>query len=412
MKKTLCIILSIVMLMTATVVTVSAAPLTDPIIELMNPDFIVEGNDNVTVNDDGTWTIKGDFALHCDINYDLDLVSNIRQHLTTNTPVKITLYDQPIDKWIGLYDNWVGPSHFPVGTYNANNGIKSVYAWNEWDYADGADVTSVYFEFDGANADTEMTLYDFYLNGIRKAVIHDFGPAEYGYNTTVDLTFKDNIDVWSSLPVEESYPIINAIDNTMTIGNTAAKWPSVYYDFETPVEIDTKAMIHLDLDVEYLAKTTVYLFFGKASCNHSDNGAFGVVHNAIGTEIGHGSYKGYVSVEDILPTDEKALAACYDENGKLTLTGIKIFATSDTEAIVDPAIILRTLDLCYNDDVLPGDWDGNGNVNMRDIFHIYQAISEGVEMTAVQFIASDFDSNGVVNMRDVMTLYRLGSGAE
>jgi len=406
------IFLSVVMLITATTTTVSATPLTDPIIELMDPDYIVEGNDNVTVNDDGTWTVKGNFALRCDINYDLDVVSNIRQNFTTNTPVKITIYDQPIDKWIGLYDNWVGPSHFPVGTYNANNGIKSVYAWNEWDYADGADVTSIYFEFDGATADTEMTLYDFYLNGIRKAVVYDFGAAEYGYNTTVDLSFKENTAVWSSLPIAESRPVVNVVDDTMIIGNTAAKWPSIYYDFESPYVIDEQSMIHLDLDVEYLAKTTVYVYFGKATCNNSDNGAYGVVHSEIDTEIGHGSYKGYISVEDILPTDEKSLAACYDENGRLTLSGIKIFATSATEAVVDPAIIIRTLDLCRNEDSPGGDFDSNGHVNMRDILSIYKIIAEGGDMTDTQFKAADFDGDGVVNMRDVMKWYIVVSGTE
>ena len=419
MKKALSIVLSVAMLMTVVaslfVTPVSAAGLTDPIIELMNPDYVVEGAENVTVNDDGTWTVKGNFALRCDVNYDLDVVSNIKQKLTTNTPVKITIYDEPNGgKWIGLYDNWVGPSHFPVGTYNENNGIKGIYTWNQWDYSNGANVTAIYFEFDGATADTEMVLTDLYLNdGTLKREVYDFGPAEFEYDTTLDLSFKAESDVWAPIPVSGSRPVVNATEDALTVGNTAANWPSIYYDFDEPIVLNEEAMINLDFDVENYAKTTIYLFFGQATCNEFDNGAYGVVHSALGAEIGYGSYKGYVSVADILPTAEDALAACYNEDGELTLTGIKIFATSTGAEAVDPAVVIRTFELCYTEaeDVLIGDWDGNGTANMRDIMQMYKAVSEGADMTDAQFACTDFDGNGTVNMRDVMQIYKVVSGA-
>ncbi len=424
MKKALSIVLSVAMLMTALaamfVTPVSAAGLTDPIIELMNPDYIVEGAENVTVNADGTWTITGPFAMRCDINYDVNVVQNIKQNLTTNTPVKITVYDQPYDKWLGLYDNWIGDSHYPVGTYNDNNGMYGIYNWNVdkagWDssvFTNGANVSAIYFEFDGTEG-IEMTLKDLYLNdGTLKPDIIDFGPAEFEYDTTYDLTFKTASDMWSPIPVFGSRPIVNVTDDALTIGNTAANYPSAYIDFDEPVVINEEAMVHCDFDVHDKSKTTIYLFFGEATCNEFDNGAYGVVHNALGAEIGYGKYSGYISVKDFLPTDPDALAACYNADGELVVTGIKIFATSATEAAVDPAITLRTLELCYTEaeDVLLGDWDGNGTTNMRDIMQMYKAVSEGNEMTDAQFACADYDGNGTVNMRDVMKIYQIVSGA-
>ncbi len=57
-------------------------------------------------------------------------------------------------------------------------------------------------------------------------------------------------------------------------------------------------------------------------------------------------------------------------------------------------------------DVLIGDFDGNGTVNMRDIMQFYRAFSAGTTMTEAQIAACDYDGNGSINMRDVMNIYR------
>lgn len=360
MKKALSLVLSVFMLLSgmATVLTipVSADPLYTPVIELMDDSYILSGADNVTVNADGSWTVTGDFVLRCDINYNVDAVTHIKQHLTTNTPVKIRIYDQPFNQWISLYDYWVGGDFFPVGTYNENDSLLGIYNWmvhhGGWDpaaFVDGANVSAVYFEFDGATADTEMTLYDFYLNSNK--VIHQnnhFGSAEFAYNTTFDLTFRDNPAVWSSTPVSDSRPVVNVTEDALTVGNTAGAWPSVYYDFDTPIIINEESMIYCDFDVNANAKTAIYLYFGQATCKEFDSGAYGSIHKEIGAELSPDTYRGYVTITDILPDDFYERQACYNVCGELILTGIRIYAVSSGTEAVDPAVTIRSLDLCYN----------------------------------------------------------------
>ena len=433
MKKALSIVLSVAMLMTAMFIVPTSAELPDEV-NFLDSAMIAEGAENVTVNEDGSWTITGTVALAPHVTFDYTVHQFITLDMTTDTPLKITILDRdplaeddnPDDNgygehWIGLYDNWEGPSHFPVGDYNATNSIQGIYNWNVqysgWGNAGYATARAIYLEFDGGVG--EATIRKFNLNNGNVTNLFDAEP-EFETTETFDLAVKD-VDMWEQIPVSGSRVNVVADEEagTLTLGNTAGAYPSVYIDFPESIIMEPEtAMIYADFKVMKDAKTTMYLFFGDCDANNFDSGAYAVIHQQYSdaaNEIGAASYKGYISIADILPTDPDALAACYDENGNLKLNSIKMYATSTVDGAVDPALVINSLDLLYNEavvepDFILGDVNEDGEVDMRDAFSVYNAASSGNVSDNVAAYA-DMNEDGEIDMRDAFAVYRIASGA-
>ncbi len=66
--------------------------------------------------------------------------------------------------------------------------------------------------------------------------------------------------------------------------------------------------------------------------------------------------------------------------------------------------------ITFESDILLGDYDQNGIINMRDVMQLYKDFSVGKAMTDYQKAAGDYDQNGTINMRDVLSLYKFISG--
>ena len=102
----------------------------------MQEDFIVGGREYLTVNADGSWTIKGgELQLRPDFTFDYNEYQYIAQWLESTGDVMIGIYDiSPTGEYgnnrINLYSQWAGPSYYPAGTYKATNIMKGDYDWS------------------------------------------------------------------------------------------------------------------------------------------------------------------------------------------------------------------------------------------------------------------------------------------
>ncbi|MBQ4618254.1 MAG: dockerin type I repeat-containing protein [Clostridia bacterium] len=426
MKKALSIILSVAMLMTVALsMFVVPASAEDPVhtYEMMNPAWIAEGAENVTVNEDGTWTVTGNIGIAPDPAPTLDytVYYNIIQKWTSvGGGVKVTVLDRDPngvyeDHWINLYGQWVGGEFFPEGETNQTNSIKSVFDWCTANLGWGNTnnqftVRAVYIE---PEAGATVTLESIAFNdGIYDYQLGTETPT-FEYDNQTLIAPKD-ADIWEQIPVSGSLVNITYDTEKLVLGNTNGAWPSVFLDFATPYVVNEESMIYADFSIEKGAKTTIYLFFGQATCNEFDNGAYGVVHYELGAEVAAGNYKGYVNIVDMLPTDEAARAACYNADGDLTITGIKIFATSEAEGAMDPAVTIRNLDLLTqaeaNEDVLMGDMNGDGDLNTMDALLLFGGINGARELTEAQQAVADYTGDGNVNMMDALLLFKAVSG--
>ncbi len=426
MKKALSIVLSVAMLMTFAFTAFVMPASADEVVhtyEMLNPDWIAEGAENVTINDDGTWTATGNFAVAPAETLTLDYTEHyniIQKFETVGGGVKITLLDRDPngayeDHWISLFAQWDGRDFYPEGVTDRTDSIEGVFNWSinfaGWGNTNNLfTVRAVYFEFEaGATGTFESLAFN---DGIYDYLIGSETP-EFEYDTTTTLAPKD-ADIWEQIPTQGSRVNITYDSEKLILGNTAGAWPSIFIDYATPYVIDEESMVYADFSVEPGAKTTIYLFFGQATCNEFDNGAYGIIHYEKGDEVSAGNYKGYVNIADFLPTDESARAACYNEDGELVITGIKVFATSEGEGAMDPAVTIRSLDLLSmapaSDDILYGDMTGDGVLNTMDALLLYGGMGGARALTETQMAAADFSRDGNVNMMDAVLLYRAVSG--
>ncbi len=63
-------------------------------------------------------------------------------------------------------------------------------------------------------------------------------------------------------------------------------------------------------------------------------------------------------------------------------------------------------------DVLPGDADGNGSLDLKDVLKLRRALAGAEELTEEQEAAADVNGDGAVNMKDVLLLRRILAGVE
>ncbi len=426
MKKALSIVLSVAMLMTVafSAFVMPASAEEAHTLEMMNEAWIAEGRENVTVNEDGTWTVTGNIGIAPDPAPTLDytVYYNIIQKFdVVGGGVKVTVLDRDPngayeDHWINLYGQWEGPELFPEGSHDRTDSIQGVFNWciNNLGWGNTNNLFTVRGIYIEPEAGATVTLKSLAFNDrIYDYQIGSETPT-FEYDNQTLIAPKD-ADIWEQIPAMGSMVHITFDTLKLVLGNTAASYPCVYLDYLNPYVINEESMIYADFSVAAGAKTTVYLFFGQADCNNFDNGAYGVVHYEKGVEVTAGNYKGYVNIADILPTDEAARAACYNADGDLTITGIKIFATSEEgKGALDPAVTIRNLDLLTkaeaNDDVLVGDMNGDGGLNAFDALLLYAGINGARDLTEEQLAAADYTGDGTLNMMDALLLYKFVSG--
>ncbi len=433
MKKALSIVLSVAMLMTIAcsmfVVPASAAHINFLVpekTEISNPGATFEYNadGDLVITCDGT--AGAGIAIVGPGAYDAAVYQYTKLNLTSDVPFVVAFYDAANGKWMtstgDFYPSFgltTGDVPAPAGDYNLDLFTNGCYTWDGSALPATVEMSAVYLEPQAAGT---MIIKDLYL--IDPEAMPDYAfDAEPEFETTesFDLAVKD-VDMWDQIPVSGSRVNVAANEEagTLTLGNTSGQWPSVFIDFPDPIIMEPEtAMVYADFSVMKGAKTTMYLFFGDCDANEFGSGAYAVVHNVYGGEIGAGNYKGYVSIADILPTDEAAKAACFDENGNLKLNSIKLYATSaDPETAIDPAVVINNLDLLYNEavvedptpDFVLGDVNSDGQVDMRDAFAVYRAAS-GSGVTAEIQAYADMNSDGGIDMRDAFAVYRIASGA-
>ena len=140
--------------------------------DFLQERFIAEGRDNITIHEDGSWTVTGNFALAPYLTYDYTTLQYVSLDFTADVPVKITFCDEDPNgeydtHWIGLYDNWKGPEYFPAGTFDEVQSILGIYNWcianANWGNKNGvANVRAVYVEFNGTGTATfrDMRMVD------------------------------------------------------------------------------------------------------------------------------------------------------------------------------------------------------------------------------------------------------------
>ncbi len=422
MKKALSIVLSVAMLMTC-IFTMFVVPASanENIVELLDTTYIVEGAENVAVNDDGSWTITGKVALAVNIEYDLDVVKNIYQKLDAVTPIKITLYDGYADKWIGLYDNWVGPQFFPAGVYDGNNGVDGIYNWNSFATKDGkiATLTSVYFEFEDPAAANEATVYQLYLNDgtLKPAEVHlfpenNFDELSANWNC-YDLLAFDNADQWIGTAADKSgnSDIIVSYDEenwVMNFGNTNGGWPSASVEVNKAVDYYTSAL-DIDLSVLNGAQTTLYVFFGDATPDDFEGA--GKAYGTILADVYAGNYYGTVMLSDILPEDSDVI----DENGMVNVSYVKLFATSGNTPM-NPAVTVNYIDLCYyEENPAPeglGDIDLDDDVDTFDTLVCFSAAVKDFVLTEEEYDRADYDRDTMVTIFDALGIFCEAAGID
>ncbi|MBQ3068558.1 MAG: Cys-Gln thioester bond-forming surface protein, partial [Clostridia bacterium] len=152
---------------------------------LMDKSYVVEGLENISVNDAGEWIIKGRVALAPYYTFNYSVLPNLQLHAVSSVPYAVTICDNdPGDlydnQWIDLYPNWAGESYFPAGTFNDTRSIQDIFNYkvtNEgWKNQNNeATVRAIYIEPQGEGT---LTLKSLNLVGT------DMESDGYNYYTT------------------------------------------------------------------------------------------------------------------------------------------------------------------------------------------------------------------------------------
>ncbi len=423
MKKALSIVLSVAMLMTC-IFTMFVVPASaeDGIIELMDESYIVEGAENVTINDDGSWTIVGKIGLAVGIEYDYKVYGKIMQDFDSTDGAMIAIYDDKTTAggnpvYINLYGQWAGPDYYPAGAYCSNDGMDGVYNWCSanagWVVENNiAKVTSVYIE---PAAGGTMTLYNLYLNDgtLKPAEVHLFPENNWedlweNFNNYIFCTEADPSEWIPTDPANSgNSDIIVSTDEygVLQLGNTNGGWPSASLELNKKVDYYTSA-IDLDLTVLNGARTTLYVFFGDAT--PTDFEGEGKAYGTILADDLAGHYFGTVMLSDILPEDSDVI----DENGMVNVSYIKLYGSSD--APLNPAVTVNWLDLCfYEENPAPadlGDIDLDDDVDTYDALLCMNSALGTITLTEEEYDRADYDRDYEVTLFDALCIFAEASG--
>ncbi|MGN0172583.1 MAG: thioester domain-containing protein, partial [Acutalibacteraceae bacterium] len=161
--------------------------------DFLQKEYIAEGAENITIDENGDWIITGNIALAPNFAYNYSVLPYLKLSAQSDVPYQIVLLDRSADgsyndHYINLYANYVGTDWFPAGVYHQADSIKAIYDYNiaygDWtNQDDNAAVTSIYINLDGQGT---LTLRSLRLNTTNE--VDDDG---YHYYTRVgDLYYQ------------------------------------------------------------------------------------------------------------------------------------------------------------------------------------------------------------------------------
>lgn len=437
MKKLLSLVLSVAMLMTvACSMFVMPASADDNTINFMLEEYVVEGTENVTFNEDGTWTITGDIALAPRTTFDYTVFKYIEFVMESDVDVLVQFLDRdPVfengegagygEHYITLESEWHaknGGYFAPVDgviSYTGTEGdLHRIYNWLtnpengsycNWTNTGTCTARAIYIKLREAGTVTLKQLNMW--NGVAPLEDIDLGTSENTYNTTVDLAVKDAAAWSTTAAMGQSDAVVTVDGDNLVLSNTAGLWPSAYVNFETPYVVDANAMLELDFTVHNFAATTIYIYCANSDAVTYTEGEYITVNVA---DMTQGNYTGIVNLADY------AGAACANEDGTYTINAIRIYATTAGGAadVLDPAVTIRTLNLLYTaeeeqppvEEPLMGDVNGDDSVNVNDAIIIYKAFAGTGALTDEQAAVADYNADGAVNINDAIAIYKVVAG--
>ncbi|MBQ9413667.1 MAG: hypothetical protein IJU16_00910 [Clostridia bacterium] len=391
---------------TEDITTTTAAPQPDNKQSLLKEIYLAEGAENVTINEDGSWTVTGNFALAPNLSFNYnEFITNLHQKFTSSAPVMITVLDRDPDgvygeHWIGLYDNFVGATYYPAGDTDRVDDFSNIWRWNvansDWDNRGEATIRAIYFEFDVAEDEAPITTFEELA-----LEFTDETPTTTEPKIAPAVTYTVETVVYSS----DDATIPEGTELTVNIKGSEAK------------DVVALEML-LSYDKELFEVTDAVMSEKLGGFDYSD---VITAPAAPVTEDGEiwltaMSLTGISFDEDeVLLTLTLRTLATITEDQAIGFVRMPVVATLDEndnplafEVEAEPGLITI---LTKGDEPMEGDLDGNDVLNMNDAFTLYRAVSGQLELTDEQTALADMDGNGVVNMADAFALYRIVSGS-
>ena len=71
---------------------------------------------------------------------------------------------------------------------------------------------------------------------------------------------------------------------------------------------------------------------------------------------------------------------------------------------VDNTKLVKTVDSCLGIEILVGDVNGDGSVNILDVISIVAYMTDQIDLSDDSFIAADYNADGSINVIDIVIL--------
>lgn len=141
-------------------------------------------------------------------------------------------------------------------------------------------------------------------------------------------------------------------ESSLVLYNTNGLWPDARYNLKSPVTFDPEnALLHYELEPEADSKTSILLFCGGSTPDSFTEGQYIKINSLLaGVTIsaGSGDIKGDGSkISGTLDLSTVEFPdGCYNEDGTVTVSGIKIFASGEanTKVIINRLLVAANSD--------------------------------------------------------------------
>lgn len=180
------------------------------------------------------------------------------------------------------------------------------------------------------------SMKNIFVDGMQ-VILSGYEP-EAGIVYAGESIISKNADDWS---YDKSVMVgSNGEDGSVVFYNTNGQWPDAKYNLEEKLTFDPeKTSLFYDITVEDGSKTSIILFFKDSSPGNPISGQYITVNSYLaGVTISAGS--GDIVGNNTPATGTLAFseidipAACYNDDGTLTLNSIKVFASGNAEKTV------------------------------------------------------------------------------
>ncbi len=277
--------------------------------------------------------------------------------ISSNVDFDIAIFDKNNNKWMfGAGDfcfhfgeGLSAGNPLPAGDYDVKFSLTGAYTWTGDPLPANAAVKSITFI---AKAPGTITVSKCQVTDGMVDINMDSRGDTSGveFDAPINLIAGDYTDSPApSADDPQSSVKVTKNGDQVIYGNTNGQWPAASYTFAEPIVAKKGAAIDVDFTVKPGCKTTIYVFMGPTT--PSDFGAGSYVYLAnfddiLAAELSGGNYKGVLFLDDIVEktiADLEAVDKCYDANGNYVITGVKIFAISDSAT--DEAVVVNKLNL-------------------------------------------------------------------